>query len=153
MDHEKVLVILGSSRKNSDTLAAVKKLCPFKEYELIELYDYKIEHYDYDAAKMCQDDFIPIAKKLTKAEILIFATPVYWYSMSGQMKVFLDRLTELLYEYKPLGKALKGKKTYLIASGGRPDFPEGFEVPFKLTSEYFDMEYVGSFYQYVNNKK
>ena len=30
--------------------------------------------------------------KLIKADVLVFATPVYFYSMSGQLKVFFDRL-------------------------------------------------------------
>jgi multimeric flavodoxin WrbA len=76
------------------------------------------------------------------AETIIFATPVYWYAMSGLMKVFFDRFTELLSTHKPLGKALKGKKIYLISTGSESELPPGFETPFKLTSEYFEMNYI-----------
>jgi multimeric flavodoxin WrbA len=71
--------------------------------------------------------------------------------MSGQMKVFIDRLTELMYEYKAIGKALKGKKTYLIVCGGGAAMPEGFEVPFKSTSEYFEMQFVRGYYHQLSS--
>ncbi len=45
-----------------------------------------------------------------KYDVLIFATPVYWYSMSGIMKVFFDRITDLLTIKKDIGRKLKGKK-------------------------------------------
>ena len=62
------------------------------------------------------------------------------------MKVFFDRLNELLSTHKPLGKALKGKRTYLISTGSESELPLGFETPFKLTSEYFEMNYIKAFY-------
>lgn len=38
-----------------------------------------------------QDDAIEIAKKMHDADVLVFATPVYYYSVSGQLKTMLDR--------------------------------------------------------------
>lgn len=38
------------------------------------------------------DGMNELGEKLTKADIIVFATPVYYYSMSGQLKVFIDRL-------------------------------------------------------------
>jgi multimeric flavodoxin WrbA len=77
---------------------------------------------------------------------LIFATPVYWYAMSGLMKVFFDRLTELITTSKPLGRAMKGKCCYLISCGTDAELPPGFDVPFRLTAKYFEMEFVSSHY-------
>lgn len=39
-----------------------------------------------------KDDMNEISEKLLKADVIVFATPVYFYSMSGQLKVFIDRL-------------------------------------------------------------
>jgi multimeric flavodoxin WrbA len=147
----KVLVILGSSRENSNTLDVVRKRIPFREYELVQLRELQIAHFAYNHETGPQpgkeDDFLSIAHKMRDSDIIVFATPLYWYSMSSYMKVFFDRLTELLYVHKSIGKALKGKKTYLISAGGSPELPEGFEVPFRLTSEYFDMEFVQTIYE------
>ena len=80
------------------------------------------------------------------ADHIIFASPVYWYAMSGHMKVFFDRFTDLLGTFKVKGKALEGKTTELFSTGSSPSLPEGFEIPFKLTSEYFNMSFRGSNY-------
>ena len=40
------------------------------------------------------DDFLGVAEAMVDAEAILFATPVYWYSMSGRLKRFFDRLTD-----------------------------------------------------------
>lgn len=42
-----------------------------------------------------KDDAIEIAEKVKNADTLVFATPIYYYEMSGQMKTLLDRLNPL----------------------------------------------------------
>ena len=42
-----------------------------------------------------KDDAVWIAEKVKNAETLVFATPIYYYEMSGQMKTLLDRLNPL----------------------------------------------------------
>ncbi|MBR5114507.1 MAG: flavodoxin family protein [Oscillospiraceae bacterium] len=42
-----------------------------------------------------KDDAVQIAEKVKEAETLVFATPIYYYEMSGQMKTLLDRLNPL----------------------------------------------------------
>ena len=39
-----------------------------------------------------KDDVVWIAEKVKNADTLVFATPIYYYEMSGQMKTLLDRL-------------------------------------------------------------
>lgn len=41
------------------------------------------------------DDADMIAQKALTSDVLVFATPVYYYEMSGQMKTLLDRLNPL----------------------------------------------------------
>ena len=41
------------------------------------------------------DDAVWIAEKVKNADTLVFATPIYYYEMSGQMKTLLDRLNPL----------------------------------------------------------
>lgn len=42
-----------------------------------------------------KDDAVEIAEKVKEADTLVFATPIYYYEMSGQMKTLLDRLNPL----------------------------------------------------------
>lgn len=41
------------------------------------------------------DDADVIAQKMRKADVLVFATPIYYYEMCGQMKTMLDRANPL----------------------------------------------------------
>ncbi len=42
-----------------------------------------------------RDDADEIAQKMGRADVLVFATPIYYYEMSGQMKTMLDRANPL----------------------------------------------------------
>jgi multimeric flavodoxin WrbA len=147
----KTLVILGTNRDESNTLKALKENLPFADYQLVELHKFKLQHYTYDRNNKPNDDFLSIASKMTEVENIVFATPVYWYAMSGVMKIFFDRLSELISTSKPLGRALSGKSVYLFSTGSELEMPDGFEVPFKRTSEYFEMKYVKSIYVSVKD--
>ncbi len=41
------------------------------------------------------DDMQSVIDKVQKSDVLVFATPVYYYEMCGQLKTFLDRLNPL----------------------------------------------------------
>ena len=42
-----------------------------------------------------QDNAVEIAEKVKQANVLVFATPVYYYGMAGQLKTLLDRCNPL----------------------------------------------------------
>lgn len=42
-----------------------------------------------------QDDVAEIMAKVKDAEVIVYATPIYYYEMAGQMKTLLDRLNPL----------------------------------------------------------
>ena len=140
---EKSLVILGSNRKNSLTEAITRKALADTAFDTIDLLDHTIAHYNYDGHYPANDEFEAIISKILPYSSIIFATPVYWYSMSGVMKVFFDRLTDLITIKKELGKGLRGKLATMIAVGADPSIPEGFEVPFKHTAAYLGLQYKG----------
>lgn len=50
------------------------------------------------------DDFTGLSARLLAADLIIFATPVYWFSVSGVMKIFMDRTQSLWH-----GRRLRGK--------------------------------------------
>lgn len=115
---------------------------------VVEIANYNIAPYDYQYRNQ-DDDFLPLVKQLLEFDKLVFATPVYWYAMSSQLKTFFDRLSDLVRVEKEVGRALAGRETYLVASGTEEELPSGFEKPFGLTSKYLDMTYCGAFYSYV----
>lgn len=146
---EKNIVILGTARDDSNTLKGLVQNSPFGHFELIELNKLNIEPYSYDEPAL--DDFLAIVQKMVAAEKIVFATPVYWYAMSGCLKNFFDRFTDLISTSKDVGRSLAEKEVYLFVTGSDSKLPDGFEVPFIKTSEYFDMKYRGAFYTCTKN--
>jgi len=63
-----------------------------------------------------EDDFQALREKITKADSLIFATPVYWGDLSESAKTFLDRLRRV--ERGKDFETFNGKKVIGITSAG-----------------------------------
>ncbi len=63
-----------------------------------------------------EDDFEALRTKIVEADILVFATPVYWHDISESAKIFLDRLRRC--EYAEGFKNFSGKKAFGVASAG-----------------------------------
>jgi multimeric flavodoxin WrbA len=116
---KKVIIISSSMRKgNSD------KLCDkFQEGAIasgnivtrINIRDIRLNFclgcrdcYNYGDCVQ-NDDMNNIYPKIKKADVLVFATPIYFGEMSGSLKTFLDRLY-------PLYTSISGKVAYIIAS-------------------------------------
>ena len=99
---KKVLVISASPRKggNSDSLCE-RFISGAREaghdVEKISLRDKNI-HYCLGCGAcnnthrcVQKDDMAPVLDKLVEADVIVLATPVYFYSMDGQLKTFIDR--------------------------------------------------------------
>ena len=144
----KKLIIIGSSRKNGETRKVVDELMRISNWDPIDLTDFKISHYDYEH-KNRNDDFIGLTERITKNyDVLIFATPVYWYAMSGIMKVFFDRLSDLLTIEKDLGRKLRNKHMAVISCSNGNNLGDNFWLPFKYSAEYLGMNYIADLHTY-----
>ena len=98
-----IIIVSSSPRKdgNSETLCKEFKkgaMDAGHRVELICLREYKLNYCTgcYSCAntgKCFQEDGLnELSQKLIEADVIVFASPVYFYSMSGQLKVFIDRL-------------------------------------------------------------
>jgi multimeric flavodoxin WrbA len=142
MENKKV-IILGSSRKNGNTTKIVDEISKEHGIEVINLSDFNISYYDYES-KNREDDFFPLIKGIIENyDTLIFATPIYWYNMSGIMKVFFDRFSDLIRIEKETGRKLRGKKIGVISNSHDDEIEDSFYIPFKKTADYLGMEYLG----------
>lgn len=140
------LVINGSARKNSDTQRLVDKLLAEHPYTTIKLKEYSLSPYSYEHDYPAHDQFMEIIEQLLQYDNIVFATPVYWYAMSGLLKNFLDRFTDLLKTHKDHGRKLRGKRLFLVVVSNSPELPPGFEVPFTLSAEYLGMAYGATYF-------
>ncbi|MBK6265768.1 NAD(P)H-dependent oxidoreductase [Marivirga sp. S37H4] len=146
----KTIIIQGSSRSNGNTSKIVGILRERMKCELIDLNSYLISQYNYEH-KNRNDDFLKLMRKIVEYDLIIFATPVYWYSMSGLMKTFFDRVTDCLKIEKETGRKLRGKYMAAISCGSDGIETEGFFVPFKNSAEYLGMTYVGNLHTWIES--
>lgn len=148
VDHKQLLLIAASSRKEGNTLNVMGHMSKVLNAELIDLSQFNISYYDYEHHNE-GDDFLSLAEKMTEASCIVLGTPVYWYSMSAQMKTFIDRWSDLVTIRKDLGRKLKGKQLVLLSCGSWEQPGEGFELPIKQTAEYMSMQFGGHFHTWL----
>ena len=156
----KVLGIMGSPRVggNSDTLldeALAGAKDADAEVEKIILDKKKIS--GCKDCKKCnetgicviKDDMLEIYKKILDADAIIHSVPVYFWSMTAQMKAYLDRWCALFDANWNWQKAyypkMKGKRIGLITVCGDPNIHTADPIvhSFKSTVEMTKMHWLG----------
>ena len=109
---EKILFINSSPNRDGNTYRIGEELLKDKEHDVLQLADYRISQY----GQVFEDDEMKeVLKEMNKYDILVIGSPVYWYTVGGMLKTFIDRLYML-----PEAEALRGKKLYLFAQGSLP---------------------------------
>lgn len=137
------LFVFASARKNGNTWKAMIDFIENRDHEIIDLIDYNIEHFAYEKTNN-NDDFQKVLNKITQHQKVVFATPVYWYSMSARLKVFFERLTGSFESDQNLKDVLKKLKIYVLyCFGNDKGGSEGFEESFKRISNYLNLNYKG----------
>jgi len=117
---KKVLIIVGSARKGNSRYLAnrIDEATNRTSCEIINLSDYNITYCDgclsCDETETCHidDDMSVLLAKVNECEKMILITPVRWSLLSGDMKVFIDRLNPYA-----ASKKLSGKMAYGFAIG------------------------------------
>ena len=142
MMSKKVLIISSSPRKggNSETLAAAFAKGAQEAGHQVETVFLREKQVGF--CKGClaclklghcviQDDAVEIAAKMHDADVLAFATPVYYYCVSGQLKTMLDRANPLF------GTDYAFTKAYLLATAAEAE-PETVEGAVKAVQGWVD---------------
>lgn len=143
------LIIVGSSRSNGNTMQIAERLKLKTGADLLDLRDKTITPFDYDIPNT-EDDFLPIMRHLVETyDKLIFATPVYWYSMSAVMKTFFDRLTDCLKHEKETGRKLRGKSMGVISCSNASEGYSCLFEPFERSAGYLGMTYLGGAHTWI----
>jgi multimeric flavodoxin WrbA len=133
----RVTIVMGSARGDGNTASTFHHLNQRigSRMDIADLSALSIGTFDYRRHDD-RDDFHSVIGLMLGSEHIVFATPVYWYSMSGVMKVFFDRLTDLLVnpDNRMIGRALAGRNVWFLATGTDEGLPFGFHEPFARTA-------------------
>lgn len=114
-----VLIVSSSPRRggNSETLCEQFKKGAEEtghRVEMININDYDIHYFDRaeyirGEEETFDDDAMIVINKMKAADVIVLASPVYFYSMTGQMKTLIDRT----YNHE---KDLSEKEFYYIVT-------------------------------------
>lgn len=91
-----------------------------------------------DGSCVQQDDFALLRQWLVETDVILFATPIYYFGVSGQLKSVIDR-------FYSVNKRIGGKKALLFATMGNPDarVAEATEMMFDKMVSYLGWEDCG----------
>ena len=92
-----------------------------------------------DKSCIQKDDMQTIYDKLGKADMLVIASPVYFYGISSQLKAIIDRC------HNPLRDTFKIRKVALLLVGAAtlPELFDSILIQYRLCVNYFHLEDCG----------
>lgn len=147
----RIVVLAGSMRKggNTDLLAQA-----FAEgagrnniVEIVSVADYKVNPcigcnscFTREGNQCFQkDDMVEIYKKLKVADMVVIASPVYFYGISAELKAIIDRL------HTPMRNRFPVKKLALLLVGAAslPELFDAIKLQYQLVLNFFNLENAG----------
>jgi multimeric flavodoxin WrbA len=154
-----ILMISGSPKKDGNTHALMTW---FQEgaraggatVEVVRAADLKVRHPGCTSCRACQknreygcvvkDDLSGLIQKMIGADVIVMATPLYFFAMSAQIKMVMDRMFSL-YKWdndaNTMATVLKGKTLMLMASAYEDVGLRDLQIPFKITADYTGMHF------------
>ncbi|MCD2255395.1 flavodoxin family protein [Agrilactobacillus fermenti] len=147
-----ILEINSSSRQDSNSKFMADRLLKGLPHDCIDLNQYQInpiidQRHSGLAWQFTKDDYLAAFNKLLAADVLVFATPIYWYGPSGLLKNFIDRWSQSLATVPDLRQKIKNKIVYLLLVGG--DNPHVKGLPTIQQFEYICQFWNWRFTDYV----
>ncbi len=99
----KIVILSGSPRKMGNTeimtQAFANTVSKKHKVEIIPVANKKINGciackycYAHDGVCSQQDDMTPIYESLKTADMVVFASPIYWFDITAQLKTVIDRM-------------------------------------------------------------
>ena len=146
-----ILILSGSPRKGGNTEllveAFVKGASQKHHVDVVSVHDYKVNPcmgcnacFKNESNSCVQKDDMPlIYEKMAIADMLVIASPVYFYGLSAQLKAVIDRF------HNPIRDTYHIKKTALLLVGAAslPELFDGILAQYRLCLNFFKLEDAG----------
>ena len=147
----KIVVLTGSPRRNGNSAYLAEQFikgaqeqghevyrfdCAFKQVEPCRA----CNHCGMDGPCVIKDDFSELRPQLVAADMVVFATPMYYFGMPAQMKRVIDRFYAINGQIKDHYKKAAYLMTY--ADTARKE-AEPMLVHYHMLMEYLGWESVG----------
>ncbi|MDE6085699.1 MAG: flavodoxin family protein [Muribaculaceae bacterium] len=149
----KITVITGSPRRHGNSMALVDSFIKAAEangHEVIRFDAAMMKIGGCHACMTCfktgkacsfDDDFNIIAPHILEADAVVYAMPLYWYSIPAQIKGVIDRVFSFCVAEKPV----RNKKMGLICCCEEHDasMMDGVRIPMERTAALLNWDIVG----------
>ncbi len=153
----KVLLLQGSPRKKGNTATLARALVEGMgdQAQVREVFLHGERIKPCAACNSCRnregiycatdDDMQPLYREFLESDLVVMASPVYWWNISAQLKLFIDRLYGLNGEKYP--ERYRGKRLAVVLTHGDAKPCSGARIAlrmFKEIVEYTGMNLAGS---------
>ena len=146
---QNTIALLSSSRKHGNTHQLLEAVAQHWPMKIVFLDDFDIGDYHYEY-KNHHDQFHSLMDQVLEYDNIIFASPIYWDSVTPKLKAFLDRISDFLdlEDLRDKGRALRNKNTWVICTSIQPRVSRVFLSMFKEVFSYLGLSFNG--YLHVN---
>ncbi len=153
MTRKRIVIIKGSPRRRGNSSTLANSLIRGAEENCVQVEEFFLQNLDIKPCNACNacikqpekkciidDDMQKIYEALRSADALVIASPTYWFNISAQTKLFIDRLYGLV---EPDKNIMRSKKIGIILTYG--DSNEISSGAIHAINSYKDMfRYIGS---------
>ncbi|AQQ54846.1 flavodoxin family protein [Planococcus lenghuensis] len=146
-----IMTMLTGSRRNGNSEYLAARALQNIDHRNVYLLDHRMEpvvdmRHAEEGFPETGDDYEALLEEFLRQDVIVFAVPLYWFGMPGQLKIFFDRWTQYMRDSRfDFNERIRGKKAYVIITGSSPD-PKIASLPliqqFNYLFEYVGMEFV-----------
>ena len=165
----KIIILKASPRENGNSAILAEQVAAGAKEAGAEVESFYLHGMDIqpcDACDACQgvadvdcvieDDMQALYSKIREADAVVYASPVYWFTVSAQMKLFMDRCYGLGGDSEEIEyHALAGKRIGVVLTyGGDDPFDSGAVNAIRTYQDMFNYipaEIVGIVYGYASD--
>lgn len=128
MNAQKIVILKGSPRRKGNTCTLADALANGARENGAAVEEFFLQKMNIKPCNACnacinqpakecviEDDMQQIYPALRSADSIVIASPIYWFNMSAQIKLVIDRLYGLV---EPNRQVLRGKKIAIVLAYG-----------------------------------
>ncbi len=160
---KKIIVLCGSPRKQGNTNTVVNWFVEGAQsagaqVEVVDAAHLKYKANGCTACMACQksekyecvidDEAAPIIAKIPQFDVMVLATPIYWFGPTAQLKLLLDRTFALVKFDLKTGEPIKNTQTrqntlclIATAGGGLDEGLKNLDDAFKFAAQFTQCAY------------
>ena len=126
----KIVIINGATREGGNTDTLLSRFCEGMKSSSLQVKDIRLRDLEISNCIGCcqclkektcnfDDDMTTLRESLIAADVIVFASPIYWCEVTGLMKTFVDRL--YFFHHQVNRDMISGKKALVLTTLGEKE--------------------------------